>query len=348
MSEAKIAILNCSNPLTVHLESDEYVSYKSEDGGRKSCFIGSERIKQCSSWNSWGYALETEFFVYGKEKWNGCFAYGAIIVLVNRNMEAVLPLIKKMKLMKKKVAVAFHEGGADLVGSSGIPGEVLGSRWIGLTDLVKEADMYLNLFGQIAPFFEGWFGKEKVKQVHHATPLDWQHSLTIPFHDRPYDILCGTRTFNQRLPRNTIVALGALNGLARDEGYNVHLLSEDGNVEPLLRRCGLSNIQVHQGPLTWSNWIKFLAQFQAIVHFDHSLNLGQIVYDAILVDVAPIGSTCYNNMLCGTDDSGDLRMWSGMIKDNLENHEYWRQCEQPFRELVHPDAVKKQLMELFE
>lgn len=341
----KICILNASNPNTVQLESDIYIDYRS---GRKDCFVANERIKQCSSWNSWGYALETEFFVYMKDKWQGCFQYDAVIILVNRDMPTLIPLIKKLKLMKKKVAISFHEGGADLIGGSGIPGENLGTRWIGLTDLVKEADCYLNLFGQLHPFFEGWFGKEKVKLVHHSTPLDWIHSLTIPFKERPYDILIGTRTFNQRLPRNTFVALGALNGLAAELGVNVHYLSEDGDVGPLLSRCGLSSIQVHQGPLSWNEWMKFLAQFRLIVHFDQSLNLAQICYDAVLVDVTPVGSTCFNNMLCGTSDSGDLRTWSEMIRKRLTVPEmYHGGYVDAFKDIIHPNAVKQELLGLF-
>lgn len=344
---SKICVLNCSNPETIQLESDVYVDYRD---GRKDCFIGNERVKQTSSWHSWAYALETEFFVYGKDKWQGCFQYDGVIILCNRHIQEppLRSLIKKLKLMKKKIAISFHEGGADLIGGSGIQGENLGSRWVGLTDLVKEADFYLNLFGQLSPMFEGWFGKEKVKLVHHATPLDWNHSLTIPFKDRPYDILIGTRTLNQRLPRNTFASLAALNGLATDLGVNVHYLSEDGDLAPLLARCGLSNIICHQGPLTWNEWIKFLSQFRLVVHFDQSLNLAQICYDAALVDVVPVGSTCFNNILCGTSDGGDLRNWSEMIRKRLTVPEMYGDYLDSFKDLVHPDAVKQELLRIFE
>src|SRR5690348_5486699 len=108
----KICVINCSNPLNVSIEHDVYTDFRN---GRASCFDGDKCIKQCRSWHFWPYCLESEFFVYGKEGWQGVFNYDAIIILVNRDMQAVLPLVKKLKLMKKKVAISFHEGVGDLI-----------------------------------------------------------------------------------------------------------------------------------------------------------------------------------------------------------------------------------------
>lgn len=350
----KICVLNASNPNTVNLESDEYVDYRQ---GRASCFNGKERVKQCTSWHSWPYALETEFFVYNKDKWQGCLQYDAVIVLVNRDIPAVMPLIKKLKLMKKKVAVSFHEGVQDLITGSGIPNENMAHRWIALFDLVKEADFYVNLFGQMTPFFTGWFGENKVEYCAHGAPIDWNHGFTIPWDDRPFDILVGTRSFGQRLSRNTLVTLGTLNGHAKQTGRTVHYLSEDGDVSDLLKRIGIDAITVHQGPLAWTDWLKFLAQFKVVVHFDKSMNLGQICYDAMMVNVRPIGSTTWNNLLLNSADEGSLSNWDALIHnamippDSLDKiNEAWGDIDysKRFIKSIHPDMVKKNLLEMFE
>jgi hypothetical protein len=341
----KICVLNASNPSgTIHLESDVYVDYRQ---GRASCFNGQERVKQCTSWHSWPYALETEFFVYNKDKWQGCLQYDAIVILVNREIAAVMPLVKKLKLMKKKVAIAFHEGVQDLITGSGVVNEDLTKRWIEISDLVKEADFYVNLFGQMQPFFEGWFGKDKVKYCSHGAPMDWNHGFTKPWDERPYDILVGTRTFGQRLSRNTLVTLGTLNGFAKTYNKNVHYLSEDGDVSGLLKRIGIDSITVHQGPLAWGDWVKFLSQFKVIAHFDQSMNLGQICYDAAMVDVVPVGSITWNNIQLKTGDDGDLDTFCRTVDWAFE-YEEGRDRVERWKKNIHPDAVKKNLLEIFE
>lgn len=342
----KICVLNASNPNTNQLESDEYVDYRQ---GRASCFNGQERVKQCTSWHSWAYALETEFFVYNKDKWQGCLQYDAVIVLVNRDIPAVMPLIKKLKLMKKKVAVAFHEGVQDLITGSGLQNENLANRWVALADLVKEADFYVNLFGQMQPFFEGWFGKNKVKYCSHGAPVDWNHGFVIPWDERPYDILVGTRTFGQRLSRNTLVTLGTLNGFAKQTGKSVHFLSEDGDVAPLLKRIGMDSITAHQGPLAWVDWLKFLAQFRVVAHFDQSMNLGQICYDAAMVDVVSVGSTTWNNMLLHTDDGGSLEEFLWRLSDVFDRPAGYLQVADNFRKhVISSNEVTRSLLGIFQ
>lgn len=351
----KICVLNASNPRsTLHLEADEYVDFRQ---GRALCFDGENNVKQCRSWHSWAYALESEFFVYNKDKWQGCYQYDGVVVLVNRDISDVMPLIKKLKLMKKKVAVSFHEGVQDLLGGSGLnerPAD-LTNRWIHLADLVKEADFYVNLFGQMQPFFEGWFGPDKVRYCSHGAPVDWNHGFAIEWDKRPYDILVGTRTLNQRLSRNTLVTLGTLNGLAKQQHLRVNYLSEDGDVSSLLKRIGIDAIEVKQGPLGWTDWLKFLAQHRVICHFDQSMNLGQICYDAAMVDVMPIGSTTWNNIEIGTGDEGNLTNWEFLLGCVLDgdrvNPVYevamWSHLSD-FKNKINPDAVKKNLLEIFE
>lgn len=345
-----IAVINASNPgSTISLEADVYVDYRQ---GRASCFNGSERIKQCSSWHSWPYAMETEFFVYKKQGWEAVYKYQNVIILVNRDILEVFPLVRKLKLMGKKVAISFHEGVQDLITGSGVNGENVARRWKDLYDLVKEADFYINLFGQMGSFFEGWLGDDKVKYVSHGAPIDWNHGFAKPLSDRKYDILVGTRTFNQRLSRNTFITLGVVNKFAK-LGYSVHLLSEDGDVSPLLKSIGMENITVHQGPMKWDDWLKFLSNFKMLVHHDNSSNLGQVCYDCAMVDVLPVGSTTWNNILIGTDDLANTNWLKMSIKslfgegDDLNEYYQRWQSLNVFKEKIHPDFVKEKLIEAF-
>lgn len=338
-----IAVINASNPgSTLALESDVYIDYRM---GRSSCFEGSERLKQCSSWHSWPYAMETEFFVYNKAGWEGIYKYDNVIVLVNRDIELVFPLIQKLKLMRKKVAVSFHEGVQDLITGSGIQGENLGRRWVFLYQLVQMADFYINLFGQMTAFFEGWFGADKVKYCSHGAPIDWNHGFIKPPTERKHEILVGTRTFNQRLSRNTLITLGVLNGFANKFNTDIHFLSEDGDVAPLLQTMGMGKIKVHKGPLGWTEWLKFLSNFKLLVHHDNSSNLGQVCYDCAMVDVLPIGSTTHNSMWIGTDDEGSAEILAEKI------HNYYSfgldSVFAEFKKVIHPDETKKKLIEVF-
>lgn len=344
----RICVVNCSNPLdTISLESDNYVDYRQ---GRQSCFDGDKCIKQCRSWHGWPYALETEFFVYGKDKWQGCYQYDGIILLVNRDIHSLIPLVKKLKLMKKKVAVSFHESVSDLITSSGIPNEDLAQRWVGLYDLVQECDFYLNIFGQMQSFFEGWFGVEKVKFANHCAPLDWNHGFSKPISERKHDILIGTRTFQQRLPRNTLIALATLNGLARDKGKSVHFVSEDGDVAPLLKRIGLNHVVCHKGPFSWVDWLKFMSDFKIIAHTDQSANLGQICMDAVMVDVIPVGSNTWLNSVSGNTDFGSSSVLRGKVLRTINTfdfQDYFYPLDQ-LKKIIHPDTAKKTLLEVFQ
>lgn len=336
----KICILNASNPATtLDLEYDSYTDFRM---GRASCFEEDRCIKVCRSWHNWAYALETEFFVYNKPGWQGCYAYDAIVILVNRHIEEVLPIVKKLKLMKKKVAVSFHEGVGDFLAGSGMPGENVFNRWVGLYDLVKEADFYLNIFGQMQCFFEGWFGKEKVRYCSHGAPTDWvaikKHQ--IPYNERRYDILIGTRTFNQRLTRNTLIALGVANKFA-NEGKRVLYLSEDKNMHFLLERIGLNKIEHKQGPLQYEEWLKLIADCRVVAHHDSSLNLGQIVADCALMNVQCVGSSTSFALENDVDDRNNAAILEQLIRTHK------READKSFLTTIGPDYIKERLMEIW-
>lgn len=339
----KICILNSSNPTNTSLESDSYTDLRD----KTSCFKDGKCIKQCRSWHGWPYALESEFFVYNKNGWQGCFKYDGIIILVNRDIKNVIPLVKKLKMMKKKVAISFHESVSDLITSSGVPNENIFQKWIELKELVDESDFYLNIFGQMQPFFEGWFGLNKVKFCNHTAPLDWNDVPKLHWDDKKYDVLIGTRTFNQRIPRNTFPLMGALNGWAQKTEKNVHYLTEDGDIKDFLQKLGLNNIIIHKGPLEWNDWIQFLSQFKVLCHFDTSLNLGQLALDCAMVRTVPIGGTCWNMHQIGTDDHGDLNYTLEMINNVFEHPHSRIYSMKEFREKIHPDKIKEDLMRIF-
>src|SRR5690242_13839568 len=101
----KICVINCSKDPKDEL--DRYVDLRE----RTSCFDDQGRIiKKCQSFHSMAYCLSTEFFVYGFPGWEGVFKYDGIIVLVERNIKNVIPLLVKLKVMRKKVCLMFHEG----------------------------------------------------------------------------------------------------------------------------------------------------------------------------------------------------------------------------------------------
>jgi hypothetical protein len=329
----KICMLNASNPgETLRYETDEYVDLRCGPDSDE-VFKDGKVLKQFNSWHAWPADLNSEFFVYGKSNWQNCYKYGwdGVIILVNRDIHSLVPLVRKLKAMKKKVAISFHEGVQDLITSSGMPGEIPYQRWVGLYDLVKEADYYFNIFDQFQSFFEGWFGKDKVKFVPHVALNNTGLSEHLdgfiqPLKDRPYDVLIGTRTFGQRLNRASLVSLATLNGLANEHGFSVHYLSEDGDVGPLLKRMGLEKIVTHVGPLSWIDWLKFLGQYRVVAHFDNSFNLGQICFDAMRVSTIPVGGVTSNNILLKTEDGGDSNVFKQKVYDNVtraRNGEAW-------------------------
>lgn len=341
----KICILNASNPREISLESDEYVDLRD----RKSCFEGSKVVKQCRSWHSWAYALESEFFVYQKQGWPGIFKYDGVILLVNREIGLVIPLIEQLKKAGKKVGISFHEGIQDLLSEPG-------KKWTALNVAVQKADFYINIFGQYQEFFKGWFGKDKVKFVNHCAPFDWDHGLTIPWEERAGDILCGTRTFNQRLSRNTFVTLATLSGWQKEfpqrKNRKIDFITEDGSADQIrdfIWSLGVDNVEVIQGPLDYNSWLLFLSNYKYVVHHDLTMNLGQVSLDCMMLDVIPIGGTTWFNIELGTDDGGNvshLKDLVTLIELEYDQREY-EELREGLLKRISPDEVREDLLRSF-
>lgn len=335
---SNICILNASNPKQLHLESDEYVDLRD----RKSCFKDGKIVKHCRSWHSWAYSLETEFFIYNKQGWPGVFKYDNVIILVNRDIQEIIPLIKKLKGMNKKVALAYHEGVQDLLYDP--------MKLIPLQEAVHEAGVFINFLGQYGDFFKGLFPKAKVIQVNHTNPYDWEYPNIKSWDERTGDILIGTRTLNNHLSRNTLVSIATLSTWQRiNKSRKVDWICEDkGDIQGYLDKLGFDNINLHRGPLEYNDWLDFISNYKYIVHMDTSQNLGQISLDALMVDAIAVGGSTWINFISRTDTSYPTNLFSLVVKDTHKLRlEHGKDFEINFRELK-PDYIKKKLIEVFQ
>lgn len=289
----RICLLNASNPRNIAIEYDEYIDYR---GGIDSYFSGNKILKKCTSWHSWPASLETEFFVYGKPGWQKCMKYDGIVVCVNRDIDAVKPLVKKLKTANKKVMIAYHENLSTFLKSSENPNFLVSFK-----SLVGQSDGYLNIIKQSHTFFQALLDV-KVHSILHGAPYnEWAHSLTIP-RDQRKGIIIGTRTIGQILQRNTWVALVEASQIAKRFDNCVTYLNEDPpEIKSFFDSLGLNNINVIKGPLAYEDWLSLIAQHKLLIHFDTTRTLGQVVTDAALVGVLAVGGNTDNNRANGTD-----------------------------------------------
>lgn len=328
-----IVILNASNPQGG--SNDSYVDFRQ---GRASCFSGDKEIKTCRSWHSWAYALETEFLGYLADGWERVFKADGVVILANRDADKLIPLVSKLKLMKKKVFVSYHEGVQDLI-ERGVTRDLLALR-----ELVKHADGYICIFPQMLEFFRGFFDGCFVETVLLSAPLDHKFSFTKPFEERTKDVLIGTRTFGQRLSRNTLVAMCTAHGV--EDVQNIHFLAETPSDAAQATALKLPKLMVHQGPLAWGDWLRFISDFKCIVHSDQTMNIGQIAFDAALVDVMVVGSTTSSAIMSDMSDQGSANLLHPMILQAMKNIQ--TEDEKYFRkEEIHPDSIRWELLRVF-
>lgn len=336
-----ICVLNASNPNDISLESDEYVDLRD----RKSCFQDGKVIKHCRSFHSWAYSLETEFFVYNKPGWQGCFKYDAVIVLVHRDIGSVLPLVKKLRLMGKKVAITYHEGTQNLLHEHP-------SAWIELQKVVYEAGGYLNFIGQYREFWEGMFQNAIVGGANHTNPFDNAHLIDLP-KERNRNILIGTRTFSQRLSRNTLITLASLSGWQRNfPDVTIDFICEDnGDIQRLLDKMGFDNVTLHKGPLEYNDWLKFISNYRAVIHHDSSGNLSQIALDCMLVGNVCLGSTGHVNGDTFTTDGQQVSILLTMTRNHAipvwRNDIVLERQQKMIKTSYWPDNIKNDIHRFF-
>lgn len=347
-----LALINASNPINLKIEIDEYVDYRN---GIESCFEGSKIIKKCNSWHSLPAAMSGEFFVYNKPGWQGVFKYDKVIVLVNRDLEYVFPLVKQLKLDKKrKVLVGFHES-ADCFFKQVSAYHNSESIWLRkFVDLVRESNGLCNVMISYHRWFE-FLIKKPVFSIFHAAPYkEWNHGFTVHPSDRE-GIMVGTRTFNQYFRRNTLQALGISLQAAEELNTNVTWLCEDGwipNINYLkdVLCLPIERLNFIKGPMSYEDWIKLIAQHKVLFHYDYSSTLGQLALDAALVDVPLIGGNAENSQMISSDvpyipmDNYNklIECYSSYDKDNQ-----WEKLVYNLKQLTSFDALRNKIREFF-
>ena len=284
----KICVVNASNPRGLN-GNDSYTDFRNYDTWEDA---------KWRSWHSLACSQKSEFFAYNGDNFHRVYEYDGIILLVNDSPELLIPFIRKLKLMKKKVLVGYHEGFGDFnLKASNIGGNFIKN----LKRAVVESDGYWNVIPSANNVYESLLGVKSYPCVHGIPYRQWNHNLTIPVENRK-GILVATRTFDQRLQRNTLVTLAEANRFAEERNVRVTFVSEI----PLeyiytWKDFNFKNVDVIQGPFPYIEWLKLIAKHRLVVHYDMSHTLGQIVCDAALVDVPCVGGNSENNIIAMSD-----------------------------------------------
>lgn len=307
-----ICVLNASFPVDVSKELDVYVDYRQ---GLSSCFDGQKMLKKVISWHSISVAMETEFFVYKKDGWQNCLKYDKIIVLVREDLEHIKPLISKLKLMKKKVILGFHENTSHfLLFCQDI-------NWLkSFKELLDLSDYYWNSNLSLDKFISS-ISNIKIYNGTHGVPHEIYSNLSVPINERR-DIIVGSRTISQWLPRNTFVALAAANNIANKFNCGVTYISADqipkDVIDSFFLSLGFKNVNVIEGSMNYDEWLKTIARHKLLIHADQSDTLGQVVADACCVGVPAYGGNSFNNQIAGTN-SFIFNLEEKPIQDLLTN-----------------------------
>lgn len=279
----KFCVLNSSFPVRTEIELDDYVDFRQ---GLDSCFNGEKMVKKCISWHSLAAAYESEFFVYKKQGWEGCLKYDNILVLIREDLEHIEPLIKKLKLMKKKVGIGWHESGFQLANTF----QDLNFT-IKFKEICNMADYYWNINHSLEDFFNCILDVP-VFTSFQAYPYDWAKQFIVSKDDRK-GIILGTRTLSQFTNRYTMFAIGMANKIAKEKNTFVTYLNCDNIKNELLQdffnKMGFDNVKIQKGPLEYHEWLKLIAKHEILFHCDNNQTAGQVVLDAGMVDVASVG-----------------------------------------------------------
>lgn len=335
-----ICVINASNPIHTQIEWDEYVDY--QDGVLK-LFENKMPAKMFRSWHSLSACLETEFFVLNKPKWEGVYKYKGVILLVNRDLHAVIPLIKKLKMMGKKIAVGFHENLADFHLQS------MNVDWlIQFKELIEMSNAQWNVILQAEDHFKAFHNKPIISSGMAIPFTEWKHEIFTPINERK-GIVIGTRTLNQRLPRNTWISLFCAHNIAKKNGTFVSYLNEDPiDMQNVLDKLGLTTIKVFKGPLpSYEDWLKFISTHKVLFHADEVHTLGQVITDAVLVDVPFYGGNTDNNLISNTNTTTLIDQHKQLqdIYNNSTNKQYLEEIFTPLKKQFSFDSVKNHIVE---
>src|SRR5688572_27699582 len=124
----KICAIDASQPLG---KNDYYFNFKDYN----TYWDGKWR-----NWHSIPAVFGNEFFGYNGQEFGGCYKYDGFVVSVNSDPHLLIPFIKKLKLMKKKVLISYHESFQDFT----VHCEDL--QWmLNIRRLVQEADGFFSI-----------------------------------------------------------------------------------------------------------------------------------------------------------------------------------------------------------
>lgn len=332
----KLCLINASNPINTGIEWDEYVDFRE---GYEACFDGSKILKMCRSWHSIPALFNGEFFVYNKPNWQGVFKYDVVLVLVNRDLKHVYPLLVKLKAQKKKVFVGFHENGADFMI------QCMNLEWLSeFQALVEASDGYLNVVPQFRAMMTEVF-KTKVVDVYHPAPFDiWDTSQLKTDSNKREGIMIATRTLNQRIPRNTIHSLFLAQKMAAwHDTYFTYLNEDPPQFAEKLKLLGLDRMVVVEGAQSYENWLKLLGKHKFVFHSDTSFTLGQVVSDAALVDNMVFGGNTDNNSINDTDRwNDDLEETASFVM--RDDGKYVSSKVVELKNHLSPNSIRKKLL----
>lgn len=276
-------VLNASFPLDVNKELDEYVDFRQ---GLDSCFEGEKMVKKTISWHSLAAAHDSEFFVYKKSGWEGCLKYDNVLVLVREHFDHVVPLIKKLKMMKKKVGIAYHENAFQFANESQNLNHVLQFK-----SLCNEADYYWNINDSISEFLKSILNIPILTSVH-AYPYEWASQFKSDQSSRD-GIILGSRTLGQFLNRYTLYTIGIANKFCKENNTFATYVNcdnvENKFIQDFFDKAGFDKINIIKGPLEYADWLRLISKHKVLFHSDNSETLGQPVADAISVDVPACG-----------------------------------------------------------
>lgn len=272
-----ICLINASQPQSDN--NDSYVDFRN---------YSTYEDAKWRSWHSIPCSLKTEFFAYNGQNFHECYKYDGFIILFNEDPHLLIPLVKKLKIMKKKVCVGYHESYDDLMLKASH-----NFTWLNnAKSLIKEADFYLNVCPSFQNEIQLLFGSYAVN-TYHAAPRGVYDDLKMP-QDKREGVLVATRTFNQRLRRNTLWSLLEANDYARKNNTFVTLVCED---DPHSMFPVFDCVTIIKGPLKYSEWLKLIAKHKFVYSRDESKTLNQVALDAALVSVPCFGGTGENNKI---------------------------------------------------
>lgn len=283
----KICIVDASNPKIPsgnekYRNFENYSSY--EDGNWRS-------------YKSYAAALGTEFFAYNGEKFENVYKYDGILLLTDTHFSDLVPFVRKLRMMNKKVLIAYHESMhiADNLPAHGL------NNFFQLKELISIANGYWNLNTPNGDYFFEVAFDTNVFGVPTGAPYRlWNlDDLRLPASQRE-GIVVLTRTIDQsRLKRNSLVAIGTALKVAEEVDTFVSYTNEDPPfVGEFLKELYKNKpLRIFDRQEKYIDWLKFISKHKIAFQLDNSYSHGQTITDCALVNVPCLGGLLDNSKL---------------------------------------------------